>query len=196
MLCGARSLYAAAQWGRVKANQRDLQESITAFFTQAPPAGVVVSETTQTSAHADRVETRTVRASTGMNDYLLGWAGLGQVLWLERRIWPRGRGETLETACAITSLLPAQANAAEWLALWRGHWGIETRLHYVRDVTLGEEACRVRSGAAPQALAAVRHTVIALVRLAGGTNVAAALRRFAARPAEALAAIGITTTLN
>ena len=155
-----------------------------------------MAETVQTSAHADRVETRTLRASTGLNGYLLGWAGLGQVLWLERRVWQRGRGETLETACAITSLAPAQADANALLALWRGHWGIETRLHYVRDVTLGEDACRVRTGAAPQALAAVRNTVISLVRLAGGTNVAAALRRFAARPAEALAAIGITYLPN
>ena len=132
------------------------------------------------------METRTLRASTGLNAYLLGWAGLGQVLWLERRVWQRGRGETLERACAITSLLPAQANAEALLELWRGHRGIETRRHYVRDATLGEDACRVHTGAAPQALAAVRHTVIALVRLAGGTNVAAALRRFAVKPAEAL----------
>ena len=82
------------------------------------------------------------------------------------------------------------------MALWRGHWGIETRLHYVRDVTLGEDACRVRTGAAPQALAAVRNAVISLVRLAGKTNVAAALRRFAAKPAEALAAISIAYPLN
>ena len=173
-----------------------MQESITARFTHSPPTGLVVAETSQTSAHADRVETRTLRASTALNGDLLGWAGLGQVLWLERRVWQRGRGETLESACAITSLLPAQAIAEELLALWRGHWGIETRLHDVRDVTLGEDACRVRTGAAPQALAAVRNTVIALVRLAGGANVAAALRRFAARPAEALAAIGVTYPLN
>ena len=82
------------------------------------------------------------------------------------------------------------------LAVWRGHRGIETRLPSGRDVTLGEEACRVRTGVAPQALAAVRNPVISLVRLAGGTNVAAALRRFAAKPAEALAAIGVTYPLN
>jgi predicted transposase YbfD/YdcC len=76
-----------------------------------------------------------------------------------------GRGERIETACAITSLIPEQAGPEELLALWRGHWGIETRLDYVRDVTLGEDACRVRSGAAPQALAAVRNSVISLVRL-------------------------------
>lgn len=180
----------------VKANQPDLQQSILDFFAHSPPPDVAVSETSQTDAHADRVETRTLRASAGLNEYLLGWAGLGQVLWLERRVWQRGRGERIETACAITSLLPAQASAEELLEIWRGHWGIETRLHYVRDVTLGEDACRVRSGNAPQALAVVRNSVISLVRLAGKTNVAAALRRFAARPAEALAAIGIAYPTN
>lgn len=180
----------------VKANQRDLQEAITDFFAHAPPTGVAVGEAVQTSAHADRVETRTLRASAALNGYLPGWAGLGQVLSRERRVWRRGRGETLETARAITSLLPAEVSADELLVLWRGHWGLETRLHYVRDVTLGEDACRVRSGAAPQGLAAVRNPVLSLVRLAGGTNVAAALRRFAARPAEALAAIGISHPLN
>ena len=66
----------------------------------------------------------------------------------------------------------------------------------MRDVNLGEDAYRVRTGHAPQALAAVRNAAIALVRLAGSANVAAALRRFAAKPAEALAAIGITLSTN
>ena len=157
---------------------------------------MAVAQATQTSAHADRVETRTLRASDALNAYLLGWVGLGQVLWQERRVWQRGRGERVETALAITSLRPTQASAEELLALWRGHWGIAPRLHHVRDVTRGEDACRGRTGAAPQALAAVRNTVISVVRLAGGTNVAAALRRFAAKPAEALTAIGITSPSN
>ena len=62
---------------KVKGNQRDLQEAIADFFAHAPPAGVVVAQATQTSAHADRVETRTLHASMGLNGYLLGWAGLG-----------------------------------------------------------------------------------------------------------------------
>ena len=66
----------------------------------------------------------------------------------------------------------------------------------MRDVALGEDACRVRTGHAPQALAALRNTVISLVRLAGKTNVAAALRRFAAKPAEALAAVGLACPPN
>ena len=180
----------------VKGNQADLAQAIRDLFAHAPPPGVPVAAASQTSAHADRVETRTLRASTGLNGYLLGWAGLGQVLWQERRVWQRGRGERVEVALAITSLSPAQASAEELLALWRGHWGIETRLHHVRDVTMAEDACRVRTGHAPQALAAVRNTVIGLVRLAGKTNVAAALRRFAAKPAEALAAVGINLSAN
>ena len=180
----------------VKANQADLAQSIRDFFAHAPPPGVEVTQASHTDAHADRVETRTLRASAGLNDYLLGWAGLGQVLWQERRVWQRGRGERVEVALAITSLGPEQAGPEELLTLWRGHWGIETRLHHVRDVTMGEDACRVRSGHAPQALAAVRNAVISLVRLAGRPNVAAALRRFAAKPAEALAAVGLTLPTN
>lgn len=181
---------------RVKANPRDLQEAITAFFAHGPPAGAAVAQASQTDAPADRVEVRTRRASAALNASLLGWAGLGQVLWLERRVWQRARGGRLERAGAITSLGPAQASAADLLALWRGPWGIENRLHYARDVSMGEDACRVRSGHASQALAARRNTALALVRLAGATNVAAALRRFAARPAEALSAIGVSYAPN
>lgn len=78
-----------------------------------------------------------------------------------------------------------------FLQLNRGHWAIENKLHYVRDVTMGEDACRVRTGAAPQVLAAIRNSVIALARHAGWTNIAAALRHYAIKTAEALQIIGI-----
>jgi predicted transposase YbfD/YdcC len=58
---------------------------------------------------------------------------------------------------------PDQADAATLLRLLRGHWGIENRLHWVRDVTFDEDRCPIRSGAAPEAVAACRHLVIALV---------------------------------
>ena len=68
---------------------------------------------------------------------------------------------------AITSLSPARADAARLLALSRAHWDIENRLHWVRDVTLGEDACRVRTGSAPQVLAACRNAVLTLLRRLG-----------------------------
>ena len=68
---------------------------------------------------------------------------------------------------AITSLTAEQADAARLLALSRNHWSIENRLHYVRDVTCREDQCRTRARAAPQVLAALRNTVLTIIRRSG-----------------------------
>jgi predicted transposase YbfD/YdcC len=96
-----------------------------------------------------------------------------------------------EVSYALTSLPPELADAARLEQLWRGHWQIENGWHDVRDVTLGEDACQVRSGRAPANLAACRTTALNLRRRAGVANVAAALRRHAMYPREALALMGI-----
>lgn len=88
--------------------------------------------------------------------------------------------------CAVTSLGPAAASARRLLAIARGHWEIENRLHWVRDVSLGEDACRVRTGSAPQVLAALRNAGLWLMRSVGLTAIASALRRHAAKPEEAV----------
>ena len=77
--------------------------------------------------------------------------------------------------------------ADDLLRLWRQHWHIENRVHYVRDVTMGEDACRVRTANGPRTLAAVRNTVLTTLRLHGVLNVAEALRTFAQFPYRALA---------
>ena len=86
----------------------------------------------------------------------------------------------------ITSLRRDQANASELLKLVRSHWGIENSLFYVRDVCLGEDHCRVRTGTAPHILSTLRNAMLNLLRSAGSTNIAADLRRHAAVPLEAL----------
>jgi len=93
---------------------------------------------------------------------------------------------TFETICFITSLPRLRANAPALLNLARSHWSIENALHRVRDVSMGEDACTVTSGQAPQALAAMRNAVLSLLRQSKVANVARALRRYAAHPAEAL----------
>jgi hypothetical protein len=75
---------------------------------------------------------------------------------------------------------------------WREHWHLENKVHYVRDVTMGEDASRVRSGCAAQILAATRNTVLGLLHLEGWDNIAAALRHYAAKPLKALALVGIS----
>jgi len=97
----------------------------------------------------------------------------------------KGR-ETTETVCAITSLGPERASAGRLLGVARGHWDIENRLHWVRDVSLGEDSCRVRTGEAAEVLAALRNAALWLMRSSGLTAIASALRRHAANPFEAL----------
>ena len=114
--------------------------------------------------------------STALNGYLneyLDWLGLGQVCCVERTRRRKGK-ETVERAYAITSLPPERADAARLLEIWRGHWGIENRLHWVRDVVFGEDLSQVRTGSAPQLLAALRNLVIGMLRLGGVKNISAA----------------------
>ena len=73
---------------------------------------------------------------------------------------------------------------------WRGHWGIENKVHWVRDETFGEDRCRVRSGAAPQILAGVRNMVINWLRSHKTVNLAAALRENAWNPQPLFAKLG------
>ena len=96
---------------------------------------------------------------------------------------------TTEVVYGITSLPRDRADARHLLALTRRHWGIENRLHYVRDVTLGEDACRVRSGAAPQALAGVRNAAIHLLGRVRPGNIAGAIRHLVAKPRKAIGLI-------
>lgn len=111
---------------------------------------------------------------------------------LERQVIIKKTGEVREEVVAGgTSLAPARADAARWLALVRGQWHIENPSHWVRDVTFDEDHSQVRCGRIPQVLAALRNTVIGLMRWAGYTNIAAACRRFAAQPRAALHLIGV-----
>lgn len=122
-----------------------------------------------------------------LNGYL-DWPGVAQVCRIESEV-RRGGERTVEVSYAITSVPRDQAGAATLLNWLRGHWGIENRLHYVRDVTMGEDANRTRTGSGPQVLAALRNAVIGRLRLSGSTNIAASLRRNAAQVREVLKTI-------
>jgi len=172
----------------VKENQPTLHEEIAILFAD-PDADC--SSAAQTSVHSQRIEQHRLRASTELVGYT-DWPGLAQTLCMERRVTDRRTGEThAAIAYAVTSLTAHQATPAQLLTLWREHWHIENKLHWVRDVTFGEDASTVRAGVGAQALAALRNLAIGLLRLAGATNIAAACRRYAAQPALALMAVGL-----
>jgi len=136
-----------------------------------------------------RVERRTLRTTPILT--LAGkWAGLKQGFELTRVRTVRG-ARTVEVVYGITSLPPERADAAAVLRIVRDHWAIENELHYVRDVTLGEDRCRVRKGAAPQVLAALRNAVIHLLAGVKAPSRPAAIEYLQAYPDEARRLIGI-----
>ncbi len=104
---------------------------------------------------------------------------------LRRQVKEAGQ-EREEVVYGITNLPRKKANAGWLLALQQAHWRIENRLHYRRDVTLGEDACQVRLSGAPQALAALNGGVLALMDWLQVRNVASQMRHFCAHPLEAL----------
>ncbi len=94
----------------------------------------------------------------------------------------------------VTSLDASWA-AQDLLAMVRAHWRIENTLHSVREVTLGEDASAVRSGAAPRVMAALRNAILGVLHRRGWRNIAAALRHYAWRPAShVLRLLGISLT--
>lgn len=113
----------------------------------------------------------------------LDWPGAAQVCRIQSEVKVGGE-ETYEVSYAITSVPRDRADAAMLLGWHRGHWGIENRAHYVRDVTMGEDANRTRTGSGPQVMAALRNAAISHLRMAGSSNIAASLRRNAARVGE------------
>ncbi|MEZ0074121.1 ISAs1 family transposase [Planotetraspora sp. GP83] len=103
-----------------------------------------------------------------------------------------GRKWRTVTVYAITSLPVFQAGPAD-LATWiRGHWTIENKLHWVRDVTYGEDHSQVRTGNAPRAMATLRNLAISALRLTGVDNIAKAIRHLARDATRPLAILGIT----
>lgn len=176
----------------VKANQGRLAEDIALLFDPPPavPAAPLTDRRvtcTVDTGHGRSREIRELIASTDLNAYL-DWPGLQQVFRLERTWRERGQSKYARHY-GITSLAPEQADAAQLLALRRGHWGIENRLHRRKDVTFGEDASLIHVGAGPTVMALLRDAAISLLHGAGVRQVAACLRAHSQQPERAVALV-------
>ena len=136
-----------------------------------------------------RLEKRTIRTTTVLTKHQ-DWEGLKQGFQLIRERTENGN-KTVEVVHGITSLSPEEAPPLRLLQLTRGHWGIENQLHYKRDVTLGEDASRVRKGGAPQVMAALRNGLIHLLSDVGAPSLAAAIRTMGNCFSKALTLLGL-----
>ena len=177
----------------VKENQPALLAAIELVFRCPPPEEAGDQREmamTHGKAHG-RLETRTLERTAAVCGYV-DWPGVGQVMRRTcERIEVKTGAVSRDVSYGVTSLAPEEASAAEVEDLWRGHWGIENQVHYVRDETMGEDRGQMYRGQAAQALAALRNGILSLLRSQGVTRIADALRHHGASVAAALALIGV-----
>jgi len=177
----------------VKGNQPGLLKQLKALPWKQVPVGHDSTD----QAHG-RIERRILKAVTVTDSAGgLGFPHAAQAVQIVRRSRPinpkataKAKGKKKrrrnETVYAIVTLGADQASPSE-LASWiRGHWMIENRLHWVRDVTLGEDLHQARTGHGPQVLAILRNLVISVLRLTGCTNIAQALRHYSRHTDQAI----------
>ena len=168
---------------------KDNQPSLFAILDALDWENTPVTHAMHDRGHG-RHETRTLQVRPAP-DGLFPHAA--QAFLIERAVRDPHTGELRSAAAAlgITSRTIERGGTAEVIATAaRGHWDIEA-LHHVRDVTMKEDAQRLRSGASPQVMAAVRNTAAAL-RLTGFTATAAGRRWAARNPVRPIAVLDLT----
>ncbi len=161
----------------VKGNTPTLQRKLKALPWKDVPA-----RSATVTGHGKRA-TRTIKVAA-VPDWV-DFPGAAQVAQVRRTVTTAGK-KTVEVVYLITSADHASAPPATLAAWVQGHWSIENQLHWVRDVTFGEDISQVRTGQAPRVMATLRSTVISLLRQAGWNNIAQALRHHARDPERAL----------
>jgi predicted transposase YbfD/YdcC len=173
-----------------KDNQPTLAQDLADFFSD-PPLDWQYQEAESWDKGHGRLEHRRLISSAELNEWLADrWAGVEQVFRLEQTTTLLKVGqERREVVHGITNLALRQAGARDLLTLKRGHWGIENRLHWRRDVTLGEDGCQTTTGAAPAILARLNSALLSLMDRLGVSNVPRQARFFDAHLDQALLAL-------
>ncbi len=159
----------------VKGNMPTLYKRLKKLPWAAVPAFSAVS-----TDHGRRTR-RTIKVA--LVPAWIEFAGAAQVAQLRRTVTRNGK-KTVEVVYLITS--DRNADPATLAACVRGHWEIENRLHWVRDVTYQEDKSLVRTGNAPRVMASLRSLAISLLRIDGHANIAAANRHHARDPQRTL----------
>jgi predicted transposase YbfD/YdcC len=168
----------------VKANQPALHAQLAGL----PWRQIPVMDRTRDHGHG-RIEVRTLKVAAVAG---LCFPHAAQAIQVSRRVCaPGSRRWRTVTVYAVTSLALGSASPAQLASWLRGHWRIENRLHWVRDVDFGEDASTARTGSLPRVMASLRNLAIGALRLAGHPNLAAALRHTGRDPARPLAILGL-----
>ena len=164
----------------VKANQPGLAAQLRGL----PWKDVPVADHTTGKRHG-RIESRTVKLTSVGAGIGFPHAALA-IQVTRRRMALAGTRRHTETVYAITDLTGEQTTAPQLADAIRAHWGIENRLHWIRDVTFAEDLSQVRTGHGPAVMATLRNLAVSLHRLTGAPNIAAACRRVSRHPGRVL----------
>lgn len=189
-LCATIDRFDGAYLLVAKDNQPTLATDLADFFTAPPPDWCWEQAETWDKAH-ERLEHRRITCRPELNEWFgKRWAGVAQVFCLERTTTLLKTGEVRrQTVSGLSNLSLSKAPPTRMLALNRGQWAIENRLHWRRDVTLGEDACQTRTGAAPSILARLNSAVLSLMDRLGIRNVPRQARFFDAHIDQAVQAL-------
>jgi len=171
-----------------KDNQARLKEDIADLFEDRTPDRRRWQQSETWDKGHGRLEHRQIMCSPDLNDWFgKEWEGIAQVFRLERTATLLKTGEVRhQVVYGLSSLSLQEAPPQRMLALIRAHWKIENRLPWRRDVTLGEDGCQTRTGAAPGLLARLNSAVLSLMDRLGVRNVAKQLRFFDADIEQAI----------
>jgi predicted transposase YbfD/YdcC len=164
----------------LKENAGKVYHAICALAFDPLPVG---AEMTGKRAHG-RSERRTIKVMDAPAHIKQLYPHAAQVFVVDRYTTrrerrPDGTYRTVTTHISqvgVTSMTGREAGPEHLLAYNRGHWAIENKIHWVRDVTLREDASRVRTKNRPHNLVTLRNFLLSLIRLAGHTRIAATIR--------------------
>ena len=183
----------------VKLNTPALWDELDALDWASAP----VQHATQEQGHGRR-ERRTIQVTDAPAHIRKRFPHARQVALIERYVtrtvrvrngkrWVRKQVKSAIAVFIITSLDAREASPAHIAGYVRGHWTIENKVHWVRDVTLREDSSRVRTGPRPRIMATLRNLAVGLIRQAGYTKVAATIRKIKHDTALLIAILGLGT---
>jgi predicted transposase YbfD/YdcC len=168
----------------VKGNRPKLHQQLAGL----PWPDIPAVDFTHDAAHGRR-ETRTLKLAAVSNPMTGGLpfphAELAIQIVRQRRPSGSRRWHT-ETVYAVTDLSWQQIRADQLAEAIRGHWHVENKLHWIRDVTFAEDLSQIRTAHGPANMAALRNLAVSRHRIAGATNIAAACRHVARHPSRVL----------
>lgn len=153
----------------VKKNQPKLYKQISLITRDESE---IYGRYSQIELNKGRLERREVLISKNIEGISEEWIGLKEVIKVKR--WCKRKGEiSVEEAYFISSI---ETTALTYFEGIRGHWEIENSLHWVKDVTLREDASKIRTNQAPENMSTFRNFALNIFRQNGYKNIAEATR--------------------